>query len=370
MVNYRDLWQELCGYHNLELAFKKARKHKTLRPCVLEFEADLHNYLLSLRTELLLHSYRPKLLQTFIIHDPKTRKISKSHFRDRVINHAICNIIEPLFEKQFIYDSYANRKGKGTLKAVERFDYFKRKVSKNNTRSCFVLKADVRHYFETVDHQILLTIIQKRIRDPQILWLIRAILNNYHTTQPGKGMPLGNLTSQFFANVYLNELDQFVKQDLKARYYIRYVDDFIIFNSSKETLQAYFEEISSFLQQKLVVELHPDKSRIIPLYQGTEFLGFKIFLHHRLIKKKNIRKFYRKWDLLCNNYSDGLVMYDSLYDFLEGWCAHAAHASTYARRQKILSSFEQKFPSKISTKEINRNKKYFFEKRKKNEPKP
>ena len=152
MHTYSNLWQDLCSYENLLLVFKKARKHKTLKPYVIKFTKNLKENLLELQVELFLHSYRPKPLQTFILRDPKTRKISKSDFRDRIVHHAICNIIEPIFDKSFIYDSYANRKGKGALKALERFDYFKRKVTKNNKKVAYVLKADIKHYFETVDH--------------------------------------------------------------------------------------------------------------------------------------------------------------------------------------------------------------------------
>ena len=151
MAAYRNLWLELCSLQNLEFAFKKARKGKTTKDYVVEFEKKLKENLQQLRIELLLHSYRPKPLQTFILRDPKTRKISKSHFRDRVIHHALCNIIEPLFEKQFIYDSYANRKAKGTLRAIQRFDCFKVIVSQNNTKSTFVFKADIKKYFEEPD---------------------------------------------------------------------------------------------------------------------------------------------------------------------------------------------------------------------------
>lgn len=208
MHTYTNLWSKLCSYDNLELAWHKARKHKTLKPYVIEFEKNLKENLMVLRAELLLHSYRPRPLKTFILRDPKTRVISKSDFRDRVIHHAICNIIEPIFDKSFIYDSYANRKGKGVLKALERFDYFKRKVSRNNTKNCFVLKADIRHYFDRVDHKILIRILKRKIKDEKVIWLIRIILSNHKTKDSGKGMPLGNLTSQFFANIYLNELDQ------------------------------------------------------------------------------------------------------------------------------------------------------------------
>lgn len=177
----RDLWKELCAYTNLERAYRNARKKKTLLPYVREFEKQLRDNLLLLRTELLLHSYAPHPLVHFIIQDPKTRKISKSAFRDRIIHHAIVSIIEPIFDKSFICDSYANRIGKGTLNAVKRFDFFKRKASRNNTIPCYVLKADIRKYFETVDHKTLLSILQKKIKDPRILWLVRKILSNYQS---------------------------------------------------------------------------------------------------------------------------------------------------------------------------------------------
>ena len=172
----RDLWKELCSYENLLIAFRKARKHKTFKPYVIDFEKNLKENLLILRSELLLNSYNPKPLKDFIIRDPKTRKISKSDFRDRVVHHALCNIIEPKFEKSFLYDSYANRKGKGALKALQRLDFFKRKVSRNNSINCYILKADIRHYFETVDHEILIDIIKKRIKDGRVLWLIKKSL--------------------------------------------------------------------------------------------------------------------------------------------------------------------------------------------------
>ena len=158
-------YEELCSYENLELAFKRARKGKTLKPYVIEFEENLKQNLLQLRNELTMQTYQPQPLKTFILRDPKTRKISKSDFRDRIIHHAICNIIEPIFEKTFIHDSFANRIGKGTLNAIKRFDVFKRKSSQNNTKKCYVLKADIKSHFQTVDHEILLEILSKRIED-------------------------------------------------------------------------------------------------------------------------------------------------------------------------------------------------------------
>ena len=358
MQTYNNLYQDLCSYENLELAFKKARKHKTLKPYIVEFEKNLQENLQTLRTELLLYSYRPHPLKTFIIHDPKIRKISKSEFRDRIVHHALVNVIEPIFDKSFIYDSYANRKTKGTLKALQRFDFFKRKISKNNTKFCYVLKADVKHYFDTVNHEILISIIKRKIKDKTGIWLIRQILSNFNTEVKGKGMPLGNLTSQFFANVYLNELDYFVKHDLKVKYYLRYVDDFIITDSNKEKLQYYQDQINEFLKP-IKLELHPDKSKIIRLDQGIGLLGFRVFYYHKLLKKSNIRKIQRKLLKSKEYFDNGLIEYDEIYASFEGWLSYSKHGSTYKLRTELIKNFEETFKHEISNIEINRYLKHF-----------
>ena len=172
------LYEKLCTYENLLLAYQKARKGKTQKVYVLKFEKELKNNLTQLQTELLKQTYAPKPLKTFIIRDPKTRKISKSKFRDRVVHHALVNIIGPLFQKSFIYDSHANQLKKGTLKAIERFELFKRKVSRNNTRRCYVLKADIKHYFEEVNHETLTELIKRKISDEKVMHLIKKILSN------------------------------------------------------------------------------------------------------------------------------------------------------------------------------------------------
>ncbi len=347
------LYSKLCSKENIILAFERARKHKTTKDYVLDFSKNLKENLSDLRNELVFYTYQPRPLETFILRDPKTRKISKSDFRDRIIHHALCNIIEPFFESIFIFDSYANRIGKGTLKAIERFDIFKRKVSQNYTKDAFVLKADIRHYFETVDHKILKSLIRKRIEDERVLWLINKILSNYKTKIKDKGMPLGNLTSQFFANVYLNELDQYAKHTLKAKYYIRYVDDFVILDRSKKKLYRFKKDIDSFLKEKLKLELHPDKSRIIPLMNGTEFLGMRIFPHHRLLRKKNLRKFKNKLNAMIREYRVGEMNYEEFYEFLEGWIAYAKNANTYNLRGKVLKDLEQILSKETSKKEVN-----------------
>ena len=348
----RDLWKELCSYENIFLAYKKARKHKTTKDYVIKFEKNLKDNLIFLRSELSFHSYEPKRLVHFIIREPKTRKISKSDFRDRIVHHALCNIIEPILEKSFIFDSFANRIGKGTLKAIKRFDYFKRKASKNNTITRYILKVDIQKYFENIDHEILISVIKKKIADNRVVWLIRKILAN-HAPQ-SKGIPLGNLTSQFFANVYLNGLDWFVKSILKAKYYIRYVDDFVILESDKEKLEFYKGQIDEFLKTKLKLQLHKGKSRIFKLGNSINFLGFRVFYFYKLLKKSNLRKMKNMLQILEERYSNGKIDYDVIYDFIEGWVAYAKNADTYKLRKKFLADFEREFSSEISTKEINR----------------
>lgn len=355
MKTYSNLYPELCSFENLFSAYKKARKHKTSKKYVQDFEKELSTNLFRLQKELLNKTYCPAPLIDFIIRDPKTRKISKSDFRDRIVHHALCNIIEPIFDKTFIYDSYANRKGKGTLKAIKRFEYFKRKVSKNNTRKCYVLKADIMHYFETLDHIILLQIISEKIVDKNVIKLIIQIMKNHKTKRKGAGMPLGNLTSQFFANVYLNELDQYVKHELKIKYYIRYVDDFVILSNSKEELEFYTERIRAFLCEKLKISLHPKKTKIFNMSDGVAFLGLRIFENHKLLKECNIRKFRNKLKRLCAQHDINEVDYDKIYDVIEGWIAHIDIANGHKLKIRMLEPTRLKFAEEMSTKEYNRH---------------
>jgi retron-type reverse transcriptase len=340
---YSSLYSEICDYRNLELAFRKAKKRKSKKPDIIEFEKNLVDNLMILRNELSFHTYYPAPLKMFAVCDPKTRKIGKSEFRDRVVHHALVRVIEPVLDKTFIFDSFANRKGKGVHAALKRFDNFKRKASRNNTRSCFVLKADIRQYFDTVDHEILVKIISKRIKDARVIWLIRRILENHCAKQPGKGMPLGNLTSQFFANVYLNELDHFVKHTLRAKYYIRYVDDFIILHNSREVLETCKERIELFLETELKLELHLDKSRIIPVYKGVGLLGFRVFYYHRLVRKTNLRKFLRNLDRLYEKYNVGLIAEEDVFESVQGWFGYAMHANSYKLRRKLSEQVQEKF---------------------------
>ena len=329
MKTHKNIYYKIYDIKNLIFAYKKARKGKTKKDYVIEFEKDLARNLKQLQFELMSLTYFPKSLKTFILRDPKTRKISKSAFRDRIIHHALCNIIEPIFEKIFIYDSCANRIRKGTIFALKRFDLFKRKVTHNLKSEAFCFKADIKHYFQEVNHNILLKIIKRKIKDERIIWLIKQILRNGYKNN---GMPLGNLTSQFFANVYLNKLDYFVKHELRVKYYVRYVDDFVILHPLKLQLEIWKKKISEFLIKRLKIELHPEKSRIISLSRGIDFVGFRNFYYHRLLRKRNIRTIENKIGL----FKIGKLEYDKLLESFQGWQAYAKWANTYKLRNKFL----------------------------------
>lgn len=344
MKTYKRLYEKLCSEENLRSAYEKAKKGKSRMDSVVEFTKNLDINLSILRDQLLLHTYKPRPLRRFMIRDPKTRVIHASHFCDRVVHHATINILEPIFEPRFIHDSFASRKDKGTHGAVERFDGFKRKVSTNgllvreayttNGVVGYVLKTDIRHFFDTVDHGILLDIIHSKIRDDEVLSLIKIVLDNFETHHPGQGMPLGNYTSQFFANVYLNRLDYFVKHVLKARYYIRYVDDLVILARNKVFLEDCHRKIDLYLRH-LKIELHPDKSSIIPLKSGVAFLGYRIFFNHKRLRKRNLRHFMKKFKFNCDLYDAGDLSEDQFVDRLQGWFGYAQWADTHNLREEL-----------------------------------
>jgi retron-type reverse transcriptase len=330
MEKLLDLYEQICLMKNLIPAWRNARKHKTKKDYILEFEKELGTNLFRIQKELIEQNYSPKPLKTFILRDPKTRIISKSDFRDRIVHHAIIKIIEPLFDKSFIYDSCANRKGKGNLFALKRFNIFKRRVTDNLHSEAYCLKADIKHYFQEVNHTILINFLSRKIKDERVIELIKRILENGFCY---KGMPLGNLTSQFFANVYLNELDYFAKHILKIKYYIRYVDDFIILHENKEQLETWKMQLNIFLREKLKIELHPQKSRVISISKGIDFVGFRNFYYYRLLRKRNIKNMTRK----IKEFKRGFINIEKLAESFQGWNAYAKWADSHKLRRKLLA---------------------------------
>jgi len=341
MKTYKCLYEKIVSFENLLAAYKAFRKGKRFKDDVLEFEYNYETELLKLQDELIDHSYVSLPPHRFFVYEPKKREISAACLRDRVVHHALCRVIEPIFDKRFIYDTYACRLHKGTLAAIKRFEEFKRELlSRGNENEIYVFKADIRRYFENVDYGILLGLINERIKDKEVIWLIKRILAGESLfSQQAKGIPIGNLTSQFFANLYLNPLDQFVKHDLRIKYYVRYMDDFVLMDLSKGRLREAKAEIAQFLEEKLQLRLHPKKQAIIPLKCGIDFLGFRIFSSYRLLRKENAKRFARRLKNMKERFVRKEIALSRISSFIKGWIAHARQGDTYRLRKKILRDF-------------------------------
>ena len=261
---------------------------------VVIFQLRLADNLTNLYYSLANYTYKHGAYSAFTISDPKLRNIHKATVRDRVLHHLIYKELYPYFDKKFIYDSYSCRKNKGTHRAIKRFKYFACRVSKNNSRMCYVLKCDIKKFFASINHKILIKILKRHIEDTDIIWLIDEIISSFYSTRPGVGLPLGNLTSQLFVNVYMNEFDQFVKHELKIKYYIRYADDFVVLSDDKKWLEKQIFVIQGFLFKELKLELHPDKVSIKTLASGVDFLGWVNFPYHRVLRTTTKRRMLRR----------------------------------------------------------------------------
>jgi len=250
--------------------------------------------ILELHRELKEGRYKHGGYQAFKISDPKPRDIHKASVRDRLLHHALYRKLYPFFDRTFIADSYSCRKKKGIHRAMNRFRAFAYKVSKNHTRTCWVLKCDIRKFFASVDQRILIDLVGRYISDERTLQLIIEVTRSFHSAKRGKGLPLGNLTSQLLVNVYMNEFDQFVKHQLKAKYYIRYADDFVFLSSDKRRLKSFMPCIAAFLESRLAFSLHPDKVSIKTLSSGVDFLGWVHFPDHRVLRTAIKRRMLKR----------------------------------------------------------------------------
>lgn len=270
-------------------AWKGFVKGKKNKKDVQEFERNLMQNIFNLHEDLQNKTYKHGGYEAFKVNDPKPRDIHKASVRDRVVHHLIYKALYQYFDAKFIHDSYSCRKEKGTHRALHRFQYFARKVSKNNTKQCFILKCDVRKFFVSIDHAILKDILKKYIQDKDILNLLDTIIDSFL-----QGLPLGNLTSQLLVNIYMNEFDQYVKHGLKVKYYIRYADDFVFFSPKKTELQELVRYIEPYLNNTLKLTLHPSKIFIRTLSSGVEFLGWVHFPYHRVLRTSTRRRMMKK----------------------------------------------------------------------------
>lgn len=283
------MYERIISLENLFRAWQEFLRGKRKRRDVEQFAENLSENVYSLHHELVNREYLHSNYSAFNISDPKPRNIHKASVRDRLLHHSIYRVLYPYFDKKFIADSYSCRLNKGTHKAIERFKVFGYKVSKNDTRTCWILKCDIKKFFASIDHEILLTILKKHLADEDTVWLFARIIKSFET-EKGHGLPLGNLTSQLLVNIHMNEFDQFVKHKLKAKYYIRYADDLVIFSATKTTLLNNTRYIECFLRDHLKLTLHPDKVFIRTLASGVDFLGWVHFSHHRVLRTTTKRR--------------------------------------------------------------------------------
>jgi retron-type reverse transcriptase len=289
-----ELFQKIISLENLYAAWIEFRKGKSNRCDVLKFEFSLEDNLFSLNRDLAIGRYRHGKYYAFTVADPKPRNIYKASVRDRVLHHAVYRILYLFFDRIFISDSYSCRISKGTHKALQRFTEFSRKVSCNNTKTIWVLKCDIRKFFASIDQAVLLELLSKFISDSNTIQLLQEIVGSFNSGMPGRGLPLGNLTSQLLVNIYMNEFDQFVKHRLKAKYYVRYADDFVILSQDRKTLECLLFQIDEFLLTRLRLNLHPDKVSITTFASGVDFLGWVHFPSHRVMRSVTRKRMMRR----------------------------------------------------------------------------
>jgi len=286
-------YNDIISVENLLAAWQEFLRGKRKKHDVQEFGHNLMNNVLTLSRELKNKTYTHGPYHAFNISDPKPRNIHKASVRDRLLHHAMHRKLYPFFDKKFISDSYSCRTNKGTHKALDRFRTYAYRVSKNHTRTVWVLKCDIRKFFASVDQTILMDIVARHIHDSDTMWLIGQIVHSFNSGKAGKGLPLGNLTSQLLVNIYMNEFDQFAKHKLHAKYYIRYADDFVFLSQDKEWLESLIPHIANFLDSKLALTLHPDKVYIKSFASGVDFLGWVHFPDHRVLRTAAKRKMLR-----------------------------------------------------------------------------
>ena len=330
-----DIFNNIISVNNLFLAFKEFKKGKSKKPGVRLFESDLRNNILKINNLLMSKKWIPDPYISFYVKDPKLRHIHKASVRDRVLNQAVFRILYRIFDKSFIFDSYSSRINKGTHGAVFRLSDFIRKESNNYKLNVFALKCDIRKFFDNISHDILLDLIENKITGKDALWLIACIVKSFEK-YPGKGIPLGNVTSQLFANIYLNELDQFIKHVLKVKYYIRYCDDFVILSKDEDYLKNIIEKIGCFLNNNLELGLHSNKIIIKRVNRGIDFLGYVAFYHHRTLRTKTKRRMIKKIILRKKQFKSGIINYESFNQTLNSYFGVLKHCKGFKIKKEIL----------------------------------
>lgn len=338
-----SLYNELISVSNLFQAFKVFRRGKGSRADVLKFEYNLEKNIFDLHRGLYNKRYKHSSYDSFYVTDPKQRHIHKACVWDRIIHHLVYNKLYAIYDRKFIATSFSCRIGKGSHRGVGWLYKSVRKVSKNYRKPCFVLKCDVRKFFDSVDHSILLEIIKRKIIDRDTISLIETVIDSFASGRSSlferKGLPIGNLTSQIFANIYMNEFDQYVKRELKVKYYGRYSDDFVIVSTNKKELENILDKVGIFLKTKLALDLHPNKISIRKLHSGIDFLGYVVFPHHILLRTKTKNRISKNLDFKIKDYVAGKTGKENLESVLYSYLGTLSHADTYSFSEKLKNDY-------------------------------
>ena len=321
---------------NLFGAWREFKRGKTNKLDVQKFAFNLEDNVFKLHNELKQRIWKPDPYTSFYVRDPKLRHIHKATIRDRVFNQALFRILYQIFDKEFIAGSYSCRKAKGTHRGVLKLNSHIRKISCNYTRPAFALKCDVRKFFDNIDHKTLYEIIKRKVTDLDVLRLIYMVLDSFETS-PGKGLPLGNVTSQLFANVYLNELDQYVKHTLKIKYYVRYCDDFIILDTNPSILIGYIQSVGMFLKNKLDLSLHPHKIVMRKCLQGMDFLGYVVLPQRTVLRTKTKRRILKKIRSMKTQMDRNLITLETFDQKMQSYLGILTHCSGYKMQLLLLS---------------------------------
>lgn len=340
------LYRQIIAWPNLLDAYRKAARGKRGHAPAATFEHQVADRLLALQSELADFTYAPGGYVSFMIHDPKLRRISAAPFRDRVVHHALCNVTEPLFEARFHPESYANRIGKGTHRAIDRLQAFTREFR-------YGLRCDIRQFFPSIDHAVVSDVLADVISEDEVLWLCRQVLasgdgvlkreydmvwfpgDDLLAAERPRGLPIGNLTSQFWANCSLNPFDWFVTRELRCRAYVRYVDDFALFSNSKRELWRWKRAIIERLAE-LRLTIHEDAAQVLPCECGIPWLGFVIFPTHRRVKARNVIKFSRRLGARWTDYCAGAISFAEFDASVQSWINHVRYADTWGLREYVL----------------------------------
>lgn len=324
-------FEDIASVENLLEAWKEFVRGKRSKRDIQEFSFHLMNNILTLHYDLVNRTYRHGGYQAFNISDPKPRNIHKASVRDRLVHHAIYRVLYPFFDRVFIADSYSCRREKGIHKALNRFREFGYKVSRNHTRTCWVLKCDIKKFFASIDQKILMDMLRAYIPDNDILSLLQEVVQSFSSGKLGVGLPLGNLTSQLLVNIYMDELDHYMKHSLKAKYYIRYADDFVILSENRDWLENMITTIKKFLSGELALTLHPDKVFMKTLASSVDFLGWVHFPDHRVLRTATKRKMFR-----------GIKEKGGKQETVQSYFGLMRHGNTVKLRKEVEALLEKK----------------------------